>query len=38
MRLMVKERFLKAENLDLLHIESSAEKLLYHFDRPSSLI
>jgi uncharacterized protein (TIGR00730 family) len=38
MRLMVNEGFLKEGNLDLLHVEATPEKLLYHFDRPSSLI
>jgi uncharacterized protein (TIGR00730 family) len=38
MRLMVEDKFLKAENLDLLFVEATPEKLLYHFDRPASLI
>jgi len=38
MRLMVEEKFLKVENLDLLFVEATPEKLLYHFDRPASLI
>lgn len=38
MRLMVDSGFLKKDNLDLLHIESTPERLLYRFDRPSSLI
>jgi uncharacterized protein (TIGR00730 family) len=38
MRLMVEEKFLKVENLDLLFVEATPAKLLYHFDRPASLI
>ena len=38
MRSMVNNGFLREGNLDLLHVESTPEKLLYHFDHPSSLI
>ena len=38
MRSMVSEGFLKGGNLDLLQVEATPAKLLYHFDRPSSLI
>lgn len=38
MRSMANEGFLKEGNLDLLQVETTPEKLLYCFDRPSSLI
>jgi len=38
MRLMVENKFLKVEYLEMLFVENAPEKLLYHFDRPTSLI
>ena len=38
MQSMVNEGFLKARNLDLLHVETSPDKLLRHFEHPRELI
>jgi uncharacterized protein (TIGR00730 family) len=37
MRSMVNEGFLKADNLKQLHVENSAEKLLYRFDQAANV-
>ena len=38
MRSMAYNGFLQEKNLDLLHVEDTPEKLLYHFEHPSTLI